>query len=718
MHQVVQDRGKGALRVMDIPVPMASPGHVVILNRASLVSAGTERMARDLAQKSLLAKAKERPDQVRRVLEKVRQEGLLSTARQVQRTLQESMPLGYSSAGIVAACGAGVEGIRPGDRVASNGPHAGAVSIPRNLCAAVPEGVADEHAAFATLGAIALQGVRLSETSLGETVLVVGLGIVGQLTVALLRAAGVRVLATDLQDGRCDVARAMGASGAKAGLSAEDVAAHTRGLGADAVIITAATASDRPVELAAAAVRMKGRVIVVGAVGMQLPRRIFYEKEAELVVSRSYGPGRYDPAYEERGNDYPPAYVRWTEQRNLQAVLELMAAGQIDVGRLITHRFPVERADEAYDLVQTESEPYLGVILQYADESVSFLERRVELRTAPVTSGLGIGFLGAGNFAGGVLLPEIERWKGKLRARAVCSAKGLTAVDKGRRFGFEIATTDPEEVLADPEVDVVFVATRHEHHADQVVRAIRAGKHVFVEKPLALTVEELHEVERALESAGGSPLLMVGFNRRFAPASETVRDLFAGREAPLAVSIRFNAGSLAADHWTHDEVVGGGRIVGEACHGIDLATYLTGSPPVRVFCEAVGGPSAPAITQDRCFITLRHADGSISSIAYLAGGDKAFPKERVEVIGDEKVAVIEDFREVMTVVRGRMSRKRSLQQDKGHRAEVGRFLDAVASGAASPIGWEDLRSVSLASILAVRSLREGVPFEIPGVVVP
>lgn len=724
MQQIVQDRGKGRLRVIDVPVPMATPGHVVIANTASLISAGTERMARDLARKSLLAKARERPDQVRRVLEKIRQEGLLRTFRQVRRTLDEPMPLGYSSAGVVLSCGEGVEEFKPGDRVASNGPHAGAVSVPRNLCALVPAGVSDEHAVFGILGAIALQGVRLSETSLGETVYVIGLGLVGQLTVALLEATGARVLATDLDAGRCDLARAMGADEARRGLGLDEVVERTRGLGADAVIVAAATSSDEPLRIAADAVRKKGRVVVVGAVGMDLPRRPLYEKEAELVVSCSYGPGRYDPRYEERGIDYPPAYVRWTEQRNLQAVLDLMGTGRLDVEPLISHRFPVDQAREAYELVESAREPYLGIVLGYPENSGldpgsgarpgAGPARCVELRADPAEGEVGIGCIGAGNFAGSVLLPAISRLQGKFRPRMLCSATGLSAVDKGERFGFEVATTELESIFTDDLVDAIFVATRHELHAGQALRAIRAGKHVFVEKPLALTVEELEELQVALESAGdAAPLLTVGFNRRFSPAAEKLRDFFSKRGSPLTVSVRFNAGSIPPEHWTQDEDIGGGRVIGEACHGIDLATFLVGAPPVRVFCDAVGGPAAPDITQDRCFITLRHADGSVSSVAYLAGGDRAYPKERVEVIGSGKVGVIGDFREVVTVTGGKTSRDRSFQQDKGHRREVERFLDAVIHGGPAPIPWEELRAVSLASILAVRSLREGLPFEVP-----
>ncbi|HEX2254226.1 MAG TPA: bi-domain-containing oxidoreductase [Thermoanaerobaculia bacterium] len=720
MQQIVQDRGKGRLRLADVPDPVATPGQVVIANLASVISAGTEKMARDLARKSLLEKARQRPDQVRRVLEKLAQEGLAATVQQVRGKLSEPMPLGYSSAGVALACGEGVQGIRPGDRVASNGAHAELVSVPRNLCAVVPEGVGDEQAAFAVLGAIALQGVRLAGTGLGDTAFVVGLGLVGQLAVALLRAAGCRVIGTDLDAARCELARRMGAEVARPALGGAEVAELTGGLGADAVLVAAATTSDGPIALAGDAVRKKGRVVVLGAVGMQVPRTPYYLKEAELVVSCSYGPGRYDPAYEERGRDYPAAYVRWTEQRNLQAVLELMAAGRLDVEPLVSHRFDLAEAEQAYELIDRGDEPFLGVVLRYPGVEARRPSRAIApAAVAPADGRVGVALVGTGGFARAVLLPAIAAAGDVLRPEVLCSARGLSAADAAERSGFPAAVSDEEEVYANPRVQAVFIATRHDLHAAQVERALAAGKHVFVEKPLALDVEGIARVEQALEAAsaagpgGGRPLLMVGFNRRFSPAAEEVRRFFAGVSAPRTVSFRFNAGALEPEHWAQDPEVGGGRIVGEACHAIDLVTYLVGSPPVRVFAESIGGPAAPAITDDQCFITLRHADGSVSSIGYLAGGDRAFPKERVEVFGGGRVAVIDDFREVVTVAGGRTRRQRSLQQDKGHRGEVERFARAVAAGGPEPIPWPELRAVSLAAVLAVRSLREGMPVTVP-----
>ena len=768
MRQVVQDIRGGEIKVRAVPDPIARPGYVLIANARSLISAGTEKAAMELAQKSLLGKARERPDHVRRVLEKMKTEGFFRTLAQVRERLDEPMAMGYSSAGVVLACGEGVLEFKPGDRVASNGPHAGVVSAPRNLCARVPDWVSFDQAAFTVLGAIALQGMRLARLELGATAYVIGLGLVGQLAVALLKAAGCRVLAMDLDERKCELALRMGADEAVPSLTASGVLERTGRLGADAVLIAASARSSGPIEQAVEAVRKKGRVVLVGVVDLNLDRRPWYFKEAEFVVSCSYGPGRYDPAYEDGGRDYPPAYVRWTEQRNMQAVLDLMASGRLDVTPLISHRFPIEQAEEAYAMIDQGAEPYVGILLEYP-EAASEARRRIDLPQStgitPSPTGhlpLTIGLLGAGSFAKTTLLPALKQIPG-IDLVGVCTASGLSASHVGERSGFRYCTTDPDQLIHDPAISTIIIATRHNQHAPQVIQALRAGKHVFVEKPLCLTIEELEEIagvyeslcvadrsqksevssqgaepqshratepqsggdvtgsgslpaealtSKALTSGPTAPLLMVGFNRRFAPATRKVKEFFAGVGAPLTVSIRFNAGAIPPEHWTQDEEVGGGRIIGEACHAIDLATFLVGAPPVRVYAESVGG-SPGQVTDDQCFITLRHANGAVSSVAYLAGGDRAFPKERIEVLGSGRVAVIDDFRSVITSAGGRMRSKRLGGQDKGHQAEVKAFADAITSGGPAPIPWSDLYAVSLASILAVQSLREGCPFDIP-----
>jgi predicted dehydrogenase/threonine dehydrogenase-like Zn-dependent dehydrogenase len=717
MYQITQNIRNGKLKVVAVPEPVVRPCQVLIANAFSVISAGTEKMAIELARKSLIGKALERPDQVRRALEKWRNEGFFNTLAQVREKLDEPITMGYSSAGVVLACGAGVQEFKPGDRVASNGPHAAVVCVPKHLCAQIPEAVSLEKAAFTVLGAIALQGVRLAKLELGDTAFVIGSGLIGQLAVALLKTQGCHVIVTDLQASKCELALRMGADYARPEMKAEDVMRLTRGLGADAVFIAASTKSDGPVELAGETVRKKGRIVAVGAVGLNLPRRPYYFKEAEFVVSCSYGPGRYDPDYEERGHDYPPAYVRWTEQRNMQAVLGLMATGRLDVAPLISHRFKIEDADAAYDLIERSKEPYLAILLQYPGVSELPLSHGIELRQAlTVSQGeLGASVLGAGSFAKMTLLPVLNKI-GKLRFRIICSAGGVSAVRSGEKFGFQVATSDEDEIFSDSQTNAIFIVTRHDQHARQVIKALKAGKHVFVEKPLCITLEELNELESAyqlLMTNDQLPLLMVGFNRRFSSPAKIVKDFFSMVNQPLTVSIRFNAGEIPPEHWTQDEVAGGGRIIGEACHAIDLATYLIGSLPVRVFAESIGGPSSPKMTDDQCFITMRHANGSISSVAYLGGGDKAFPKERVEVIGGGRIAVIEDFREVITCVNGKIKKTRLQKQDKGHRAEAEAFVRALVGGEGAPIPWEELRATTIASILAVRSIREGIAFEIP-----
>jgi len=728
MHQVIQNIRNGKLSVKEIPDPIVKPGHVLIANAFSVISAGTERAAIELAKKSLLGKAKQRPDQVRRVLEKLKNEGILNTISQVRERLDEPMTMGYSSAGVVLACGDGVQEFKPGDRVASNGPHAGVVCVPKHLCVKVPEGVDLDSAAFTVLGSIALQGVRLAHLGLGETAFVIGLGLIGQLTVAMLRAQGCRVFATDLDTDKCRLAVKMGVEEAKPDFGTKELSDLSRGSGVDAVFITASTKSNEPIELAAETVRKKGRVVAVGDVSLNLPRRPFYFKEAEFVVSCSYGPGRYDAEYEERGHDYPLAYVRWTEQRNMQAVLDLMAAGKLDLSPLISHRFKIENAETAYEMIEKGKEPYLAILLEYPE--VSSLGRTVELK--PRASGralgvekhqseIGVGVLGAGNFAKLVLLPALRKI-GTLRLRALCSAGGLSAVQSGEKLGFEIATSDEDEVYKDPAIGAVFILTRHDQHARQVMKALQSGKHVFVEKPLCLNETELNgiitvynQINETNQKNQKNQILMVGFNRRFSPAAKLLKDFFSEVSSPLTVSVRFNAGAIPADHWAQDEESGGGRIIGEACHAIDLATYLTGSRPVRVFAESIGGGNAPSITDDQCFITLRHGNGSVSNIAYWAGGDKAFPKERVEVAGAGRIAVIEDFREVRTCANGKNKKAHLSGQNKGHAQEIEAFARALAGGDPSPIPWEEIYATTLASILAVRSIREGIPFDLSSI---
>jgi predicted dehydrogenase len=714
MKQVLQQIDSGATVVREIPAPLCGPHEVLIANEASLVSAGTEKMIVELSKKSLLGKARERPDHVRRVLEKLRNEGLRETLSQVRAKLADPMTLGYSSAGVVLEVGSAVRRFRPGDRVASNGAHAEVVAVSQNLAARVPDPVPFEHACYAVVGAIALQGVRLAGVGVGDRVAVIGLGLIGQIAVMLLRAAGCAVFGTDPDEGKRRLAADLGAEvGAREELAAA-LLERTDGNGADAVLITASTSSNEPLELAAAIARRKARVVAIGAVGMNVPRREFYPKELELVVSCSYGPGRYDARYEERGEDYPYAYVRWTEQRNIESVLELIADGRLDVARLTTHMFDVGEAERAYALIDAADEPFLGIVLRYPPVGARAVTRSIPLGTrrpdeARADAGLGVGFVGAGNFASLVLLPALAKVPG-VRFRKLCSAGGVSAAVRGERHGFEAACTDAAELLDDPAVDAVFVVTRHNLHAEQVAAALERGKHVFVEKPLAVDARQLATLEERLVGLGDAcPIWTVGFNRRFAPAVRAVREFFADTRAPLTISYRFNAGPIPQDHWTQDPEVGGGRLVGEACHALDLAAFVVGGRIVRVFAESVAPGGSAGAGDDQTVIVARFDNGSVASICYFAGGDKGFPKERIEVFGGGAVAVIDDFRSVTLTSRGRTREPKLRGRDKGHAAELAAFVAAARSGGPPPIAYAELLNVSWAAIAAADSLRTGEP---------
>lgn len=709
MHQVVQDIRSGTTTARVLPDPIAPPGGLLVANVASLVSAGTERMVVELARKSLLGKARERPDHVKRVLDKIRQEGLVSTATQVLAKLDEPMPLGYSTAGVVLECGRGVTDFKPGDRVAAAAPHAGVVAVGRNLVARIPDGVTFEQAAFTSVGSIALEGVRLAKVTLGERVLVIGLGLIGQMAVCLLKAQGCKVFGLDLDPAKCTLAKELGADEVATGSAKDRIEAFTSQQGVDAVLITAATDSNGPIELAADVARVRGRIVLVGVAGLEIPRPPFFMKELEFTVSGSLGPGRNDPTYEEKGVDYPFGHVRWTVARNMEAVLDTIAMGRLPVEKLTTHRFEIERASEAYDLITEGKEPYLGVLLTYppAPEKPT---RRLPLRSSkPLDADdLGLAMVGAGNFARLILLPALARMGSKnVRLRGLCSARGLNADVSGRKLGFDYATTDYAEVLADPDTHAVFLTTRHDLHAEQVVAALKAGKRVFVEKPLCITPEELATIRATVEELGADcPLLMVGFNRRFAPATGIVRDALKGA-GPLSIQFRFAAGDLPASAWPQDEDVGGGRIVGEACHAIDTCVALADSPVVRVFAESNAKMGGLPTTDDRVFITLRHANGSISNVSYQAGSDKGGPRERIEIFGGGRTVIVDEWDEV-ELWRGGKKERASGGKDKGHHAELKAFLEACRGGA-WPIPWEQLDSVAWATLAAVRSLRDGAP---------
>ena len=694
----------------DVPVPALQKGRLLVRTAASLISSGTERAALEMLGKGLVQEARERPDLVRAVMEKARKEGLRNTFSSLRDKLSAATALGYSAAGIVMGVGDGVTEFRIGDRVACAGvgfaSHAEAISVPRNLCVQLPSGVSFEAGAFGTLGAIALQGVRLAEPTLGESIVVIGLGLVGQLTVQLLKANGCRVLGIDLDPERVKLAMQMGSDAAY--VSDDDVkrAVHdwTRARGADAVLLTAATDSSEPLRLAAEMSRSKGRVVIVGSTGMEVPRQPFYMRELSLKISMSYGPGRYDPEYEERGHDYPIGYVRWTENRNIEAFLDLVAENRVDVDSLVTHRFAIDDATRAYQLIAGEAhEPYLGVLLTYDTERI--LEQNIQLadRRAASQKSVRVGLIGAGGYVTAMLLPHFKTNRADFRS--LQTASGVSANNVGKKFGFTRAVSTADEVINDPDVNLVVIGTQHDLHATLARQALAAGRDVFVEKPLALNDEELDAVLAAAQNSGSR--LMVGFNRRFSPPTRKAKEIFDGHTGPLSILYRVNAGRIPLEHWTQDPDKGGGRIIGEVCHFVDLLQYLIGAPPVSVFAEAVSGSDAATVNQDSVFITLRFADGSNGAIAYLAEGDAALGKERVEIFGDQKTFVLDDFRRAGFYYKGKEEQFTLRSQDKGQADEVKAVCAMVLEGQPSPIPLAELAATTRATFRIVDSLRTG-----------
>jgi predicted dehydrogenase/threonine dehydrogenase-like Zn-dependent dehydrogenase len=715
MKQVLQHLRDGTTEVADVPCPAAGSGQLLIRTSRTLVSAGTERMLVDFGKASWIDKARQQPDKVRMVIDKIRTDGVGPTLDAVRNKLDQPLPMGYCNVGTVVEVGAGVSGFAVGDRVASNGRHAEMVAVPANLCAKVPDAVGDDDAAFTVLGAIALQGIRLAQPTLGEAVVVTGLGLIGLLTVQLLRAHGCRVLGIDLDRAKLALAARFGADVVDLRAGEDPVRAaeaFSRGRGVDAVLITAATRSNEPVHQAAQMCRKRGRIVLVGVAGLELARADFYETELTFQVSCSYGPGRYDPAYEEGGNDYPVGFVRWTEQRNFEAVLDMLAAGALAVAPLVSHRFAIARADEAYALVGG-SAPSLGIVLEYPQHphvdaaarvrSVAVSQREpapapstAAAAASPPASTPTLGFIGAGNYATAVLIPAFAATGARLHT--VASAGGVSGVHAARKFRLANATTDTAALLAEPAIDSVVVTTRHDSHARFVLAARAAGKHVFVEKPLCLALDELERIAAAYREP--SPLLMVGFNRRFAPHVQRMRALLASTPGPKSIVVTVNAGAIPASHWTQDPAVGGGRIVGEACHFIDLARHLAGAP--------IRGHSAHALasaTADSATISLTFDDGSIAAVHYLATGSKAFPKERVEVFAGGRVLQLDNFRRLTGFAWPAFSSLRLWRQDKGQRACAQAFVDTVKSGGAAPIPLAELLEVSRVTIEIAESLR-------------
>ncbi len=715
MKQVVQNYNTGELRLEDVPVPICKSGGVLVRVAWSLVSAGTERMKVQQARMNLVQMAKARPDKVKQAVQSVKQVGVVETFAKVHERLGKLTPLGYSLAGVVEEVGAGIDEFAVGDRVACAGEgiacHAEFVFVPRNLCVKVPDDVNPKDAAFATVGAIAMNGVRQANVTLGDSVLVIGLGLVGLLGVQILKAAGCRVIGVDLDPGKVELARVCGADVA---LSRDDPALEdvvqslSGGLGADVAYIAASTKSSDPMELAGKVLRDRGRVVVVGMVPVKADWQTYYMKELSVVMSRSYGPGRYDRTFEQKGVDYPVGYVRWTERRNLEEFIRLLGAGKVQPDRLSPEVFRFEDAPEAYrQLHDSPGKHAAGLLFEYPADAP--LGRKVDLPAVArsvrrsVEGPVGVALVGAGNFATATLIPALKQIPG-VCLRAICSAGGLSATSAGKRHGFAYSASDFDEVLSDDAVHAVVIATHHDTHARFTAQALRAGKHVFVEKPLALTEEQLEETVAAQRESGC--IVMPGFNRRFSPLSIAVRDFFKKRGSPIEVICRVNAGRIKTDSWYQDAEEGGWRIISEGCHFVDLIQFLCGSVPVRVFAEMIGGDVAGA-QNDNCVVTIKMEDGSLGMLIYLANGDSHFQKERIEVYGQGRTGVIENFRSAELWADGKRQRVKAGGTGKGHAAEIAAFIRAVDGKDRVALPFGEAVATTLTTFAIVASLRSG-----------
>jgi len=710
MKQVIQNFKTGALYVDDVPRPSISKGMVLVENKFSLISAGTERGTVKVGKASLIGKAKQRPDLVTQVLQNIKKEGLKATIDKVRTKLDSLKALGYSTSGVVMASMDTNGKFNTGDRVACAGQdyasHSEVVGIPQNLVVKIPDNVSFEDASFTTLGAIALQGVRQANPTLGENICVIGLGLLGQITTQLLKANGCKVFGIDLSPNLINLAKKSGIDQAFLRNDSNLLTAienFTNGHGFDKVIITAAAPSNDPIELSAIISRKKGQVIIVGSVKMDIPRDPdFYRKELELKMSCSYGPGRYDVNYEENGNDYPFAYVRWTEQRNMEAFLELISQNKLDMKHLTTHIFDIADAEKAYDIVLGKvQEPHIGILLKYA-ENEEKNKTSYTISSNPIKE-INIGFIGAGSFAQSYLIPYAKSFGGSLDT--VVTSKGITSKNVAQKFGFNNSSSDAKDIFSNKDINTVFIATPHNSHANYVIESLNAAKNVFVEKPLAMNYDELENVKNAVEKSQSK--LMVGFNRRFAPASVAIKKEFENIGEPKVINIRVNAGFIPKEHWTQNENLGGGRIIGEMCHFIDLMQYFTDANPIKVYADCIDSSNVNLKTDDNITIIIKFDDGSIGNLVYLANGDKSLPKELIEVSSGGKTGRIHDFRSG-DFHKGNKTFKLKLS-GKGHKQEVDAFLNSLKNYGESPISFESIYLTTKATFKIIDSLNTGLP---------
>lgn len=709
MKQILQDMANGQTTITEAPVPNCSSGHLLISTSKSLISAGTERMLVGFGKASYIDKARQQPEKVKMVVEKVQTDGLLTTYDAVKSKLGQPLPLGYCNVGQVLEIGSLVEGFKVGDRIVSNGPHADIVKVPKNLCAKIPDNVSDETAAFTVVASIGLQGIRLAQPTLGESFVVTGAGLIGLLTIQMLRANGCRVLAIDFDQSKLELAKQFGAEICNPANGEDPVAAgiaFSRGVGVDGVIITASTKASDPVVQAARMSRKRGRIVLVGVTGLELNRADFYEKELSFQVSCSYGPGRYDPNYEEKGQDYPLGFVRWTEQRNFVAVLDMMEAGTLNVDSLITHRFEFEEAAKAYESL-TEDKSGLGILLSYESDVETRLDKKVVLRPINIEpKNAVVGFIGAGNYASRILIPAFKGAFAQLHT--IVTSGGINGVIHGTKTGFSEASTDVDALLANKDINTVTIATRHNSHAQFVQKALSAHKNVFVEKPLALTLAEVDSIEaiynKNIETEQFSRI-MVGFNRRFAPQVQKMKSLLDSVSEPKSFIMTMNAGEIPADHWTQDNDVGGGRIIGEACHFIDLMRFLAGSKIVSIQARRMGETNSVAVLEDKASITLGFEDGSFGTILYLANGAASFPKERIEVFTAGRVLQLDNFRKLKGFGWPDFKAMNLMRQDKGQDACAAAFVESIREGKEAPITAEDIFEIARATIEVAEILR-------------
>jgi len=702
---MMQDLRRGETHLVEVPRPFCGQNQVLIASRFSLISGGTEKSLVEFGRASLLSKAKSRPDKVEQVLDKLMTDGLMPTLEAVFSRLEEPLPLGYCNAGEVIEVGKNVKEFSIGERVISNGPHAEVVCVEKNLCVKIPENVSDQEAAFTVLASVALQGVRLAAPTLGERVAVLGLGLVGLLVVQILRANGCLVIGADYDSKKLELAKEFGAATINLGAGEDPIKAginFSDGNGIDKVLIAAATESSDPVHQAALMSRKRGKIVLVGDTGLELQRKDFYEKELTFQVSCSYGPGRYDQMYEQKGIDYPIGLVRWTEKRNFQTILTLLQDKKLNVLPLISRQVPFNDGPEVYQLL-LDNPSLLGIILAYPQE-VNF-QTNLVLDSDPVVpiskTGVSrpvIGVIGAGNFSSRILVPALKKLNANLQS--ISSAGGTSAAIMGRKYGFSNATTDYRKILNNPQINIVFIATRHDMHADLVVESLAMGKHVFVEKPLAMNRDQLLRVKEAVRTHPDQHI-MVGFNRRFSSLSLLIKKLIDARTQPMTIIYTVNAGRLPQGHWVHDPEIGGGRIIGEACHFIDYLRFLVGKPIVRIDSSKIGDGSGLQITEDKMTITLTFEDGSLGTVHYFANGSPRFPKERVEVFNEGRILVLDNFRVLRGYQWPGFKVSHLIRQDKGHRRELDAFFQMIKLGGVSLIPWVELEEITLASFIAV-----------------